>query len=153
VAGSSAFQTVRERRVQPGGTLEVRDYELTLQGVERRQGANAQEVRAVLAVSRDGEPLDQLKAGKNVYPVEQQTSSEVAIRSDLLTGEDLFVVADEIGADGSVYLKVFVKPLVNLIWLAGAVFILGSLVTLWPDAREQRRLAARYALPERLARA
>jgi cytochrome c biogenesis factor len=48
---------------------------------------------------------------------------------------------------------VFVKPLVNLIWLAGAVFILGSLVTLWPDAREQRRLAARYALPEGLARA
>jgi cytochrome c-type biogenesis protein CcmF len=153
VAGSSAFQTVRERRVEPGGTLQVRDYELTLRGVERRQGANAQEVRAVLAVSRDGEPLDRLEAGKNVYPVEQMTSSEVAIRSDLLTGEDLFVQADEIRADGSVYLKVFVKPLVNLIWLAGAVFILGSLVTLWPDAREQRRLAARYALPEGLARA
>src|ERR687895_2490649 len=153
VAGSSAFQTVRESRVEPGGTLQVRDYELTLRGVERRQGANAQEVRAVLAVSRDGEPLDRLEAGKNVYPVEQQTSSEVAIRSDLLTGEDLFVQADEIRADGSVYLKVFVKPLVNLIWLAGAVFILGSLVTLWPDAREQRRLAARYALHEGLARA
>jgi cytochrome c-type biogenesis protein CcmF len=153
VTGSSAFQTVRESRVEPGGTLQVRDYELTLRGVERREGANAQEVRAVLAVSRDGEPLDRLEAGKNVYPVEQQTSSEVAIRSDLLTGEDLFVVADEIRADGSVYLKVFVKPLVNLIWLAGAVFILGSLVTLWPDAREQRRLAARYALPEGLARA
>jgi cytochrome c-type biogenesis protein CcmF len=153
VAGSSAFQTVRESRVEPGGTLQVRDYELTLRGVERREGANAQEVRAVLAVSRDGEPLDRLEAGKNVYPVEQMTSSEVAIRSDLLTGEDLFVQADEIRADGSVYLKVFVKPLVNLIWLAGAVFILGSLVTLWPDAREQRRLAARYALPEGLARA
>ena len=37
------------------------------------------------------------------------------------------------------------KPLVNLIWLAGLVFLLGSLIALWPDAREQRRLAARYA--------
>ena len=35
------------------------------------------------------------------------------------------------------------KPLVNLIWLAGFVFLLGSVITLWPDAREQRRLAAR----------
>ena len=36
------------------------------------------------------------------------------------------------------------KPLVNLIWLAGLVFVLGALITLWPDAREQRRLAVRY---------
>jgi hypothetical protein len=36
-----------------------------------------------------------------------------------------------------------VKPLVNLIWIAGIVFLLGSAVALWPDAREQRRLAAR----------
>jgi cytochrome c biogenesis factor len=36
---------------------------------------------------------------------------------------------------------VLVKPLVNLIWLAGFVFLLGSVITLWPDAREQRRLA------------
>jgi hypothetical protein len=33
---------------------------------------------------------------------------------------------------------------VNLIWLAGLVFVLGALITLWPDAREQRRLAIRY---------
>jgi cytochrome c biogenesis factor len=38
-----------------------------------------------------------------------------------------------------------VKPLVNLIWLAGLVFVLGALITLWPDAREERRLATRYA--------
>ncbi len=41
---------------------------------------------------------------------------------------------------------VLVKPLVNLIWLAGFVFVAGSLVAIWPDAREQRRLAARLAL-------
>ena len=42
--------------------------------------------------------------------------------------------------------KVLIKPLVNLIWLAGFVFLAGSLVALWPDAREQRRLVARLAL-------
>jgi hypothetical protein len=35
---------------------------------------------------------------------------------------------------------------VNLIWLAGLVFVLGSLITLWPDAREERRLAHAAAL-------
>ena len=33
----------------------------------------------------------------------------------------------------------------NLIWFAGLVFVGGSLIALWPDAREERRLAERYA--------
>ena len=41
--------------------------------------------------------------------------------------------------DGSVYFRIFVKPLVNLLWLAGLIFVLGSIIALWPDAREQRR--------------
>jgi cytochrome c biogenesis factor len=49
-----------------------------------------------------------------------------------------------VNSDGTVFLRVFVKPLVNLIWLAGLLFLFGSLVTLWPDAREERRLATRY---------
>ena len=36
--------------------------------------------------------------------------------------------------------KVIVNPLVDLIWLAGVVFLFGSFVALWPDAREERRL-------------
>ena len=50
----------------------------------------------------------------------------------------------QINPDGSVYFKVLVKPLVNLIWLAGIVFVIGSVIALWPDARESRRLAERY---------
>ena len=50
------------------------------------------------------------------------------------------MIAEQINDDGTVFFRVFVKPLVNLIWLAGLVFVLGSLITLWPDAREERRL-------------
>jgi len=60
-----------------------------------------------------------------------------------LTGEDLFVIAEQIDPDGSVYFRVFVKPLVNLIWIAGFIFVFGAAITLWPDAREQRKLVAR----------
>ena len=62
------------------------------------------------------------------------------------------MIAEQVNADGTVYFRIFVKPLVNLIWLAGLVFLLGSLITLWPDAREQRRLAVRYDGAEAPAR-
>ncbi len=40
--------------------------------------------------------------------------------------------------------KLYVKPLINLIWFGGFLFVFGALIAMWPDAVEQRRLAARY---------
>jgi cytochrome c-type biogenesis protein CcmF len=145
VAGSSAYDSVVEGRVAKGQTLQVGDYALTYERLVERDASNATEVRALLAVHRNGDDLGTLQAGKNAYSVEQQVSNEVGIRTDYLRAEDLFVIAEQVNDDGSVYLRVFVKPLVNLIWLGGLVFLLGSVIALWPDAREERRLASRYA--------
>src|SRR6266516_422385 len=145
VAGSSAYQTVRERQLRPGQSMTVAGYTLTFRNVVQRQSSNAVERRAVVDLSHGGSPLGTIRPGKNDYPIEQQQSNEVAIHTEYLTGTDVFVIADQIDKDGSVFLKVLVKPLVNLIWVAGFVFVGGSLIALWPDAREERRLAARYA--------
>jgi cytochrome c-type biogenesis protein CcmF len=143
IAGSSAFDRVAEARLERGDAMTIGDYRLTYESLDERLAANATEIRATLAVERGDRDLGTLEAGKNAYTIEQQVSNEVGIRSDPLTGEDLFVIADQIDPDGTVYFKVFVKPLVNLIWIAGLVFLLGSVITLWPDTREQRRLVER----------
>jgi cytochrome c-type biogenesis protein CcmF len=145
VVGSSAYDTVREERLARGASMDVGGYTLTQRGVFRREAANATEIRAIVDVRRGGDDLGRLQAGKNAYAVEEQVSNEVGIRHDYLRGEDLFLIVDQVNRDGSVNVQVFVKPLVNLIWLAGLVFLLGSVIVLWPDAREQRRLATRYA--------
>jgi cytochrome c-type biogenesis protein CcmF len=145
IAGSSAYDSVAEGRLVRGESLAVGGYTLTYRELTERDGQNATEIRAVLDVRRGGDDLGTIAAGKNAYSVEQQVSNEVGIRSDLLTGEDLFVIAEQVRDDGAVDFRVFVKPLVNLIWLAGIVFVLGSLITLWPDPREERRLATRYS--------
>ncbi len=143
IAGSSAFDTVAEARLTRGESMEVGRYRLEYRALDERIAANATEIRAELAVTRGDRDLGTLEAGKNAYTIEEQVSNEVGIRSDPLTGEDLFVIAEQIDPDGTVYFRVFVKPLVNLIWVAGLVFLLGSLIAMWPDAREQRRLVER----------
>jgi cytochrome c-type biogenesis protein CcmF len=143
IAGSSAFDKVAEAKLRPGETMRIGDYALTYESLQERQAPNATELRAQIRVQRGDRDLGTLEAGKNAYTVEQQVSNEVGIRSDRLTGEDLFVITEQIDPDRTVYFRVFVKPLVNLIWLAGLVFVVGSLITLWPDAREQRRLVER----------
>jgi len=147
IAGSSSYDSVVEGKLAQGQSLSVSGYKVTYQRLTERETPHAAEVRAHLLVSRNGKTLGPMEAGKNSYKIagpDPQVSSEVGIRTNYLTGEDLFVIPEQVNDDGTVYFRIFVKPLVNLIWLAGLVFLLGSIVALWPDAREQRRLAVRY---------
>ena len=152
-AGIGGFSSTTEKKLAPGESLRAGDYTVTYLGSSQREAANAREIRARLAVRRGNELVGTVAAGKNRYRAEQQTSNEVAIRTDWLRGEDLFVIADQFNGDGSVFLKVLVNPLVNLIWLSALVFVGGSLIAMWPDAQEQRRLARRFGDEGALARA
>jgi cytochrome c-type biogenesis protein CcmF len=153
VAGSSAYQTVREGSLKPGETMSVAGYDLTYGSASTRREGNHLALRASLRVTRNGRSLGTYLPGKNSYLAEQQVSNEPAIRHDAMTLEDLFMIVNQVDKDGTVHLKVLVKPLVNLIWVAGFVFVLGSLIALWPDAREQRRLQERYEPQGALLRA
>ena len=144
IAGSSAYQTVRERGLRPGQSLRAAGYTLTYTGLATHREANAQATRATVDLTRDGSHVATLDPGKNWYPVEGMTSNEVSIYHDPRSLGDVFTIADQVDKNGTLYLKVLVKPLVNLIWLAGLLFVGGAVVAMWPDAVEQRRLAERY---------
>jgi cytochrome c-type biogenesis protein CcmF len=144
-AGIGGFGTTSEAKLAPGQTIRAGDYALTYLASGERRGANAVEARAQFSVERGDDDLGIVSAGRNRYLAEQQVSNEVAIRSDWLRAEDLFVIVNQFNADGSVSVKTLVNPLVNFIWLGGLLFVLGSIVTMWPDAREQRRLARQAA--------
>jgi cytochrome c-type biogenesis protein CcmF len=142
VAGSSAYGTTHERKLAAGQSMSIDGYTLTYRGARSVTFSNGVGTRAVLDLS--GRASGTLESGVNRY--DSGPSREVGIRTNWLRAEDLYVITDQFNRDGSVYFKVLVKPLVNLIWVAGVVFLFGSLVALWPDAREQRRLVERLAL-------
>jgi cytochrome c-type biogenesis protein CcmF len=145
VAGSSAYQTIREHSLTRGQSMEVAGYTLTYAGLTSTQKQNAQETDATVDVSRGGSHVATLHPGKAFFPVEQSLSNEVSIYHDPRSIGDVYTIADAISKKGTLDLKVLVKPLVNLVWIAGFVFVFGSVVAMWPDAVEQRRLAERYA--------
>ena len=92
----------RGPRLAPGESLQVGDYRLVVRG-ERASGA-ARTRRSCAPGWRSSagdESVGTVSAGKNRYFAEEQTSNEVAIRTDWLRGEDLFVIADQFNADGS----------------------------------------------------
>jgi cytochrome c-type biogenesis protein CcmF len=145
IAGSSAYQTIRERSLRPGQSMQAAGYTLTYESLGTRQLQNAQQTSAVVDVSRGGSHVATLHPGKSWFPVEQSASNDVSIYHDPRSLGDVYTIADGISKSGTLDLKVLVKPLVNLVWAAGFIFVFGALVAMWPDAVEQRKLAERYA--------
>ena len=143
IAGSSAYQTIRERTLAPGQSMSLAGYTLTYRSLEGTTGANYKGFRAILDVSRGGSHIATVDPGENNYAIEGP-ANEASVYHDPRTLGDVFTIA-QIQKGDTIDLKVLVKPLVNLIWAAGFLFVFGSLVALWPDAVEQRRLAERYA--------
>ncbi len=144
IAGSSAFGTTREVRLQQGESVNVAGYHLTYQRIDPiTNDPNRTGGYAVMNVG--GHWHGTLRTGDITYTGFQETDRDVGIKTDWLRGEDVYVIADFVPRSTAVDFKILVKPLVNLIWVAGFVFLFGSLVALWPDAREQRRLVTRLA--------
>ena len=65
--GIGGFSTARDAKLARGESLEVGDYTLSYLGSVERRGANARELRARLAVSRGGDRIGIVTAGKNRY--------------------------------------------------------------------------------------
>jgi cytochrome c-type biogenesis protein CcmF len=145
IAGSSAYQTIRERaQLWPGHTMEVAGYRLTYRTLTTVKGPNYTGFRALVTVSGHGERFT-VNPGMNHFPIEGW-ATEASIYHDPRSLGDVFTTATLVSPKyGTVDLKVLVKPLINLIWAGGFVFVFGALIAMWPDAVEQRRLAARYA--------
>ena len=146
IAGSSAYQTQREFQVKKGQTFHMPGYTAKYLGLQHKtdvtSSGNSVETTAILDVNgRFNGTMTTTSVNSSALGI----SHEVGIHTDYLRAEDYYVILDQVSGN-TVYFKVFVKPLVNLIWLAGFVFLAGSLIAMWPDAREQRRLVARLSL-------
>jgi cytochrome c-type biogenesis protein CcmF len=144
IAGSSAYQTIRESgHLRPGQSIEIAGYTATYQTATGVTGPNYTGFRSLLTVTGRGESFT-VDPGTNHYGP-QVDSNEVSIYHDPRTLGDFFATAQLVNAKTqAIDITVLVKPLINLIWFGGFLFIFGALVAMWPDAAEQRRLAARY---------
>jgi cytochrome c-type biogenesis protein CcmF len=142
IIGSSSYSSETEARLAPGQSVTLAGNTFTYRGLEQSKSHIANETRAIMDIS--GRVDGRLKTGINNY-FNGDTSREVGIYTNWTRAEDLYVIFDQRNGN-VVFFNVLVKPLVNLLWVAGFVFLFGSLVAMWPDAREQKRLIARLAL-------
>jgi cytochrome c-type biogenesis protein CcmF len=147
VAGiaASAFESETIDIVKPGGELAVAGYTLHLEGVERHPGPNYLYDDATVIVTRDGNPVAVMHPQRRFFPLQQQTTTETAIRTNLLS--DLYVAIGDPDPNGGWTIRAYYKPLVPWIWLGAVIMAFGGLVSL-SDRRWRIGIATRTHTPQ-----
>jgi cytochrome c-type biogenesis protein CcmF len=130
VAGisASAFEQERIDIVSPGHDLALAGYVLRLDSVSKVQGANYTADDAKVTVLRGGVPVGEMHPERKFFPLQQQTTSETAIKSNLLA--DLYIALGDPDDKGGWTMRVYWKPLVPWIWIGAIIMAFGGGVSL-----------------------
>ncbi|HTI03141.1 MAG TPA: heme lyase CcmF/NrfE family subunit [Acidisoma sp.] len=115
--------------VQPGQTIRLGGFDWTLDGLQDQPGPDYAARVATLTVrdAGNGALVATLHPARRSFPLQQQTTTEVAIRTNGL--RDLYVaMGDE--RDGGVVLRIHVNPLAPWIWFGALIMAAGGALSL-----------------------
>ena len=143
VIGSQSFQVQQDAVLQAGQAMNVAGYRLVYLGNQDTTAPDVETVTAEVQVWRDGGLQRTVYPGRKFYAsAANQPTSSISITTDGLT--DLYVFLADYNGASQATIRVFVNPLVPLVWLGGLLMLLGGLVCWWPA---QRRREAVETIP------
>jgi cytochrome c-type biogenesis protein CcmF len=121
-----SFTTERDVALSPGEVTRVGGYELRFEGVKPIEGPNYDGVGGTFIVTHGGAPVAVLTPQKRQFWVQHQVTSETAIT--LTRGNNLLLaLGDDLGA-GRWSVRIQLRPLVSLVWLAALIMAIGGFV-------------------------
>ncbi|MDA1258348.1 MAG: cytochrome c biogenesis protein CcsA [Chloroflexi bacterium] len=162
IIGTNFFHQRADVALAPGESFTLDEYRVEYVGVESEQTADRISEWANVNVFKGEEQIATLAPWRALYPVFNIASVRAAVHNNplvdvpLLPGyldpglEDLYIVPSEFLADGRVVLRISINPAAWWLWVSGPIFIIGTLIALWPaPALERRTVPARTRFPSR----
>jgi cytochrome c-type biogenesis protein CcmF len=135
-----SFTVERDVALSPGASVDVGGYEFRFVGVQPVEGPNYSGVGGTLVVTHHGAPVAVLRPEKRQYWVQRQVTSETAIK--MHHGSNvLLALGEDLGA-GRWSVRIQIRPLVSLIWLAAFIMAVGG----WLAASDRRYRTAAAAV-------
>ncbi|HXW73421.1 MAG TPA: heme lyase CcmF/NrfE family subunit [Steroidobacteraceae bacterium] len=119
-----SFTLERDVALAPGASARVGDYEFRFGGVQAVEGPNYSAMRGTLIVSEHGAQVAEMRPEKRQYWVQHQVTSETAIK--MHHGKNLLLALGEDLGAGRWSVRIQIRPLVSLVWLAALVMAIGG---------------------------
>ncbi len=136
VIGSTLFQQETQRTLSVGESLDIGGYQMTYLGFQPGQVADDGRIMdiATVAVSRNNQTLAEIRPRRDFYPGSEGMNSSTIAGAYSTVENDFYVLLvdwEPITARSATF-KVYINPLINLVWWGGLILIIGTLVAAWP---------------------
>jgi cytochrome c-type biogenesis protein CcmF len=137
--GSELYQQETQRTLAVGQSLELGGYVMRYDGFLGGQIAEDGRIMdiAQVTVLRDGREVARLRPRRDFYPnAEGMNTMTIPSAHSTLEGDFYVLLVDwePISAQNATF-KVFINPLINLIWWSSLLLILGTLIGMYPERR------------------
>jgi len=148
VIGSQLFQQEQDANLHVGQSMTLSGYTVTFTGASQSTTNGIQTILAHFTVSQQGQTLGTIAPGQRIFPgFETQPTSIVSITTYGL--RDLYVFLSSVDGTSTASIRIFVNPLVSLIWMGGLILLAGGIFCWWPERRRTVRLVE-ASQPERV---
>jgi cytochrome c-type biogenesis protein CcmF len=132
--------------MKPNDVAQVGGYSLTFDGTSQRQQSNYREQIARFTVRENGQPIAVMTPSKRNFTTRAASTTEAALLTRGVS--QLYISLGDTGANGSVAVRIYHKPLVLLIWFGPVLMAFGGVLSL-----SDRRLRVGAPKPAKAIRA
>ncbi len=141
VIGSTVFQTEAQHSLTRGESIVIGDYGLRYDNFIRAQAVDGRMMNiAELTVLRNGAQVARIRPRVDDYP-----DMPMTIAGAHSTLENDFYVLLLGGNHERATFRIYINPLVNLVWWGGIVLIIGTVIAAYPKVTPARRVRKRGA--------
>lgn len=155
IIGSTLFQMETQRTLSVGESLDIGGYTMRYDNFEGGQVTQDGRIMDVanVTVIRDGQELAHLRPRRDFFPGTEGLNSMTIAGAHSTVENDFYVLLvgwEEITQSSATF-KVYINPLVNLIWWGSFILIAGVIFAAWPKeiipAEARRRLQRASVAP------
>ena len=147
VIGSTLFQQETQRTLRIGETLTLGAYVMRFDSLDQNQIAEDGRVMDIANVSviRDGSVVDQIRPRHDFYPQAQGMNTMTIAGAHSTLENDFYVLLSGWQPDPgnpsqiTATFKVYLNPLVNLVWWGGIILIFGTVISVLPNEKSPAR--------------
>jgi cytochrome c-type biogenesis protein CcmF len=146
IVGETQWGAERIVAMKPSDRVTLRHYDFSFDGTVPRSGSNYRDLVARFTVRRDGEVLGTMQPAKRTFLSRNSSTTQAALMARGFS--QLYVSLGDVGADGSIVVRIYHKPMVLMIWLGAVIMVIGGALSL-----SDRRLRVGAPRPARSAAA
>ncbi len=137
IIGSHFFQQQQDALLKPGQSMNIAGYQLTFLGNIEMQDTDKDSIAAQIQVWHNGQLERYIYPGRTIYHnFANQPASQVSITTTLNLTDIYVFLADWQGATQA-QIRVFINPLVSLVWYGGLFMLIGGVICWWPEQRRK----------------